>query len=102
MGTFNIISSTLNSQFSYVNMNVVITGSYAADAQTNALQNINGQAYLNDGNGGQGDYIGNFNGFMRNGQMKYSLSEMTRQNADLVLDALAEIEQEIIGTNTEE
>jgi hypothetical protein len=52
--------------------------------------------------GGQGEYIGNFNGYMRDGEVKYSISEMSRKDANKVWDAIDEIEQNILGTNGED
>ena len=65
------------------------------------MQSIGGSVY-NDNNGEQGDYIGNFNGYMRDGEVKYSISEMSRKDANKVWDAIDEIEQNILGTNNEE
>ena len=101
MSKFNITSSTLNSNFSYENDNLSINGSFMQDAKTEELQNISGTAYKPAAEGQQGTYIGNFNGRMVNGVMKYTLSDMTRQDTMLVLDAIDEIEQYIAGANQE-
>ena len=99
MGTFNIKSSTLNSQFDYKNDAIIVTGSFAKDATSDQLQNISGSCYRINSAGEQGDHIGNFNGFMRNGKMLYSLSEMSREDSLAVWDAITEIEQYIIEPN---
>ena len=101
MSKFNISSSTLNSNFTYENDNLSINGSFQQDAKTDELQTISGTAYKPNGEGQQGTYIGNFNGRMVNGVMKYTLSDMTRQDTMLVLDAIDEIEQYINGANQE-
>lgn len=101
MSTFNITSSTLNSNFNYENDNLSINGSFQQDAKTDELQTISGTAYKPNGEGQQGTYVGNFNGRMVNGVMKYTLSDMTRQDTMLVLDAIDEIEQYIAGANQE-
>lgn len=101
MSTFQITSSTLNSVFTYENESLSINGSFVQDAKTDELQNISGTAYKPNGEGQQGTYIGNFNGRMVNGVMKYTLSDMTRQDTMLVLDAIDEIEQYIAGANQE-
>ena len=98
MSKFNVINSTLNTTYTFENENVVINGSFQKDAKTDELQNISGTAYQPAAEG-QGQYIGNFNGRMVNGVMKYSLSDMTRQDTLLVLDAIDEIEQYINGEN---
>ena len=99
MGTFNIKSSTLNSNYEYKNDAIVVTGNFAKDATSDQLQNISGSCYRINSEGEQGDYIGNFNGYMRDGRLRYSLSEMTREDSMAVWDAIAEIEQYIIGPN---
>ena len=99
METFNIKSSTLNSQYEYKDANLVVNGSFAKDATSDQLQNISGSCYRINSAGEQGDHIGNFNGFMRNGKMLYSLSEMSREDSLAVWDAITEIEQYIIEPN---
>lgn len=99
MGTFNIKSSTLNSQYDYKDANLVVNGSFVKDATSDQLKNISGSCYRKNAEGEQGDNIGNFNGYMRDGRLRYSLSEMTREDSMAVWDAIAEIEQYIIGPN---
>ena len=96
MGTFVIKSSSLNNQYEYTNASVKVSGNYALDAQTKVEKSISGQVYeLN------GDYIGNFNGNMNGETMEYTLSQMTRQKANLVWDAIEEIDAEINSQNAE-
>lgn len=101
MGTIKITSATLNTNFTYESESLSINGSFQKDAKTDELQNISGTAYKPNGEGQQGTYVGNFNGRMVNGVMKYTLSDMTRQDSMLVLDAIDEIEQYIAGANKE-
>lgn len=104
MGTFTVTSSNLNNGYNYKDNAVIVTGSYNKDAQTNSLQNVSGQVYRQDAQGGQGDYIGNFNGYMRDGEIRYSMSEMSRRDSNLVWDAIDGIEPYILdqSTNSEE
>ena len=99
MGTFNVIGSTLNSQYEYKDANLVVNGSFVKDAKTNDVQNISGSCYRITPDGGQGDYVGNFNGYMRDGEILYSLSEMSRKDSNKVWDAIDEIEVNILGEN---
>ena len=99
MGTFNVKSSTLNSQYDYNDENLVVNGSFAKDATSDQLQNISGSCYRKNAQGEQGDYVGNFNGNMRDGRLRYSLSEMTREDSMAVWDAIAEIENYVVGPN---
>ena len=101
MGTFTVTSSDLNCGYEYKNESVEVSGSYSKDATTDTMMNVSGTAYVTTPDG-RGDYIGNFNGYMRDGEVRYSLSEMSRKNSNLVWNAIDEIELNIIGTNTEE
>lgn len=100
MGTFNVINSTLNTQYEYKDANLIVTGNYTKNSQDNTLQSIGGSCYRNN-NGQQGDYVGNFNGYVRDGVIRYSLSEMTRTDSNYVWDAIGEIETYVLGENDE-
>lgn len=100
MSKFNVTSSTLNNSFVFENENFVINGSYQNDAKTNELLSINGTVYQKTAQGA-GQYVGNFNGRVVDGVIKYSLSDMTRQDTILVLNAIDEIEKYINGENQE-
>ena len=100
MSKFQITNSTLNSNFTYENDNLSINGSFMQDAKTEELQTISGTAYKPAAEG-QGQYVGNFNGRMVNGVMKYTLSDMTIQDTVLVLGAIEDIEKYINGENQE-
>ena len=97
MESFEITSSTLNNNYEYKNDYVVVNGNFVKDAKTDVLSNISGTAYRKNAQGEQGEYIGNFNGYMRDGEIKYSLSEMSRQDSNLVWDAIDAIEVHVIG-----
>lgn len=100
MSTFNITSSSMNNQFEYANENVTVQGSYTKDATTDTLQNVSGSVYkVPAQQGQQGEYMGNFNGYMRDGEVRYSISEMSRRNANMTWDAIDEIEANITGAN---
>lgn len=99
MGTFNVISSVLNSQYEYKDTKLFVSGNFTKDAVNNEVQNIGGSCYRITPDGGQGDYVGNFNGVMRDGEILYSLSEMSRKDSNKVWDAIDEIEANILGEN---
>lgn len=100
MSTFNVTSSSLNNQFEYADENVTVQGSYTKDATNDTLQNVSGSVYkVPAQQGQQGEYIGNFNGYMRDGEVRYSISEMSRRNANMTWDAIDEIEANITGAN---
>lgn len=100
MSKFEITSSSLNNQYNFEDDNVKVQGGYALNAQDNSLQSVSGTVYRNNG-GQQGELIGNFNGYVRDGETRYSLSEMSRRDANKVWDAIDEIEQNITGANAE-
>ena len=91
----------MNNGYDFKNASVTVQGSYTKDATTDTLQNVSGQVYQL-AVGGSGEYIGNFNGYMRDGEVRYSLSEMSRRKSNMVWDAIDEIELNIIGSNNGE
>lgn len=101
MGNFKITSSSLNNGYAYDNTNVTVQGNYNMDAQTNTVQNISGTVYKATTDGKQGEYMGNFNGYLRDGEIKYTISEMTRKDANKTWDAIDEIEENIFATDTD-
>lgn len=100
MGTFNITSSQLNNQYTYENEFVTVQGSFQKDATNDALQTVNGSVYKKTEQP-NGEYVGNFNGYMRDGEVKYSISEMSRRDASKTWDAIDDIEANITGANEE-
>ena len=102
MKHFEITASSLNNQYNYEDDNVKVQGSYALNAQDNTLVSVSGSVYRNNG-GQQGDFIGNFNGYVRDGgDVRYSISEMSRRDASKVWEAIDEIEANITGANAAE
>lgn len=102
MGTFAVINSTLNSSYTYTDESVVVNGSYEKDAQNDTLRSISGSVYHKTESGDQSEYIGNFNGYQREDGIKYSLSEMTRKDANKVWDAIDGIEPHVLPQTAEE
>lgn len=100
MKKFEITSSSLNNQYAFEDDNVKVQGGYALNAQDNTLQSVNGSVYRNN-EGQQGEFIGNFNGYVRDGVIRYSLSEMSRRDANMAWDAIDAIEAEITSQNAE-
>ena len=100
-GTFEVKTQTNNSTYEYTASNIIVQGSYVKAIPSGDLQQINGQCYRPAQGGGIGEFFGNFNGFVRTegGEVRYSMSEMSRQDANLVWDAIDEIELAILGEN---
>ena len=104
-GTFEIKTQTNNSTYEYKDKDVtiIIQGSFAKDIKTGNTISIQGQCYRADENGNPGQFFGNFNGFARDGEeIRYSMSEMSRQDANKVWDAIDEIEPLVNGEDENE
>lgn len=99
MGEFTITMSTIDNQYNYHNDTVLLGGNYFVDAQTSTFRGVSGMAYSTDTNGNQGKFIGSFNGHLVEGEMVYSFSQMTKQQYDLVWEAVKELEPYITGTD---
>lgn len=97
MGNFKVISETKNTQYGYDNSDVIVNGNYNTNTKDNVVMNISGSVYRKNSSGEQGTFIGNFNGQLRNDEMKYSLSEMSREDSNLVWAAIEDIESNILG-----
>ena len=102
MGKFTITSSKKDRTYILEDENINVNGTYQADEETGEVQNVTGACYRPNPQPGSTDYIGNFNGVLRNGELRYSLSEMSRKDSLLVWDAIDEIEQNILPQNNEE
>lgn len=96
MGTFNVTNSTLNSGYNYTDENIMVNGVYEKDAKNNTLRSISGTCYYKTQDGQQGEVVGNFNGYPRDGKVKYSLSEMTHSDSDIVWNAIDGIEPHVL------
>ena len=101
-GTFVIKKQTNNVNYEYTNSEIIVNGNCVKDGTTDALQNINGSCYRKNQDGTQGEYFGNFTGVVRaENDIRYSMSEMSRRDANKVWDAIEEIEEAVTGKNEE-
>ena len=98
MGNFEIVSSMLNINFKFNNENVSINGSVQKDGKTGDMQTLSGACYT-PSESGEGEHIGNFSGHNRDGQMRYSISEMSTEYMEAVRSAITEIEHGINNEN---
>lgn len=99
MATFEIKSQTNNATYEYKDENLVVQGNYVKDGTSGDLVSVSGSCYRVNQQGQQGEYVGNFNGYMRDGEIRYTMSEMSRKDSNDVWDAIDEIEAHIIGEN---
>lgn len=100
MGTFKIAGSTMNHQYSYEDEAVVVTGSYSTDVQQGTVRNIHGSVSARNVAGHE-EYVGDFSGVMREGELRYSLSEMTRENAAKTWAAIDAVEAQVLSAQEE-
>lgn len=99
--SFEITSSTLNSNFEYKNDAIIVSGNFAKDAKTDTLQSINGTCYRKNEQGNMGKNFGYFNGYPAGDDIAYDLSQMKRADSNLVWDAIEDIEIYVLGENEE-
>lgn len=92
MGTMEITSSKLNKSYVYKNEDLVVNGNYQQNAESGALETISGTCYRKDAQGNQGDYVCNFNGYIRDEKMHYNMSDMSLDDTAIVVTAIGEIE----------
>lgn len=97
MESFEITSSLTNNSYLFKNDALVVSGIFNEDATTHTLRDINGTCYKKNSQGEQGEYVGNFNGYMRDGEIRYSLSDMSRRDSILVWDAIDGIERNVLN-----
>ena len=94
-GTLRVVAATENTKYEYKTQEIVVYATLRKDVVSNEVREFSGQVHVLSGDV-QGDFIGSFNGYMRDGVMKYSLSEMSRQQSNKVWDAIDDMEPEII------
>lgn len=95
MKSFEITNQTTNIQYIYKNDELIVNGNCAKDASNGNVQSISGSCYVNNQNE-QGQFVGNFNGYSRDGKIKYSFSEVSLEDLDKVQAAIADIEEELL------
>lgn len=97
MSEFVVKSSTLNSQYEFKDVNIIVSGNFQKNAKDGKLISISGECYRNvDGN--MGESFGYFNGYPNGDEMMYDLSQMKRADSELVWDAIEAIEAEVLPT----
>lgn len=92
---FVITNEFMKQEYNVTMDGVLATGSI--ERQGEQVTTINGMVFEKTAEGTQGNYIGNFNGRMVDGQMKYSFSEMNHEQAELVWGVIVVIEANIFN-----
>lgn len=98
---FEIVNQNINTQFEFTTDAVIVQGNFIKSEKNAVLKSVQGNCFSKNEDGTIGVGIGNFNGYVRGGQMKYTLSEMSCENAVLVLQTIALLEPYITGENAE-
>ena len=96
MGNYIETSSKIVTQYEYENGTLTARGEHRRDVTGGQVETINGT--VSDG----GQYVGDFSGRLRGEGMKYSLSEMTKEQSNVVWGVIADIEAEIATDASEE
>ena len=89
---FQVTSSTINTTYECKHTGIIVQGTLEKKEQSGEVQYINGSCYRPNDKGEIGEHFGNFNGYMRDGELKYSISEMNRKDSNLAWGAIDEIE----------
>ena len=93
MGTFTIKSRQTTTQYEYENEQVIAIGNYTENTESSEVLSISGEQRTKDG-----QYIGNFNGYKRDGEMVFSYSDVPQEYMGAFQQAVTEISAEIIPT----
>ena len=100
MGKGKLTLKTVMTDYSYENGNIV-QGNIKCQADDKKVIEHSGSVYKPNESGQIGEMIGSFRGVMRGDEMRYSLSEMTLDNQDVVKAAIREVEPLLIPTQTD-
>lgn len=92
--SFEVVSVTMHKQCKVSTESVI--GVVDVDYQQEQVTQIAGTVYGKDADGNQGAPIGNFNGRMTETGMKYSFSEMSREQSAQVWEVIAVVEENIL------
>lgn len=93
MGKLTIKSRQTTTQYEYENEQVIAIGNYTENTESSEVLSISGEQRTKDG-----QYIGNFNGYKRNGEMVFSYSEVPQEQLPAFQQAVTEVVAEIIPT----
>lgn len=91
MSEFRIKEKVLNIQYGYSNESLLVDGSFVENQTDGTLVQINGQCYVKKEDGTRGSSVGNFNGYSRDGVMKYTTSETTPEYGTMIWEAIPDI-----------
>lgn len=91
MGTFTVKNRQTTTQYEYENEQVIAIGNYTENTESSEVLSISGEQRTKDG-----QYIGNFNGYKRDGEMVFSYSDVPQEYMGTFQQAVTEVMAEII------
>lgn len=91
MGTFTVKNRQTTTQYEYENAQVIAIGNYTENTESSEVLSISGEQRTKDG-----QYIGNFNGYKRDGEMVFSYSDVPQEYMGVFQQAVTEVVAEII------
>lgn len=93
MGTFTVKNRQTTTQYEYENEQVIAIGNYTENTESSEVLSISGEQRTKDG-----QYIGNFNGYKRDGKMVFSYSDVPQEQLPAFQQTVTEVVAEIIPT----
>ena len=94
---YQVTDETINTSYICKREGIIVQGTHVKNSVSGEIQSVNGTCYRPNEKGETGENFGNFNGYPRGGELKFSLSEMTRSDSNLTWGAIDEIESEILA-----
>lgn len=98
---YQVTSKTENISYVCKQSGIIVNGTVTKDVINGEIQSVNGTCYRPNEQGEIGENFGNFNGYLRDGELKYALSEMSRKDSNLTWGAIDEIESNILPVDNE-
>lgn len=97
MSTIIVKKTSAKKVFEFAGTNLNAKGEVAYDPSTLVPETISGSFYekADTETGINGDYVGAFNGHYVDSRLKYTISEMTIENASEAIQIVAEIDADI-------
>ena len=98
---YEVTSKTENTSYVCKQSGIIVQGTVEKETVSGEIRYVNGTCYRPNEQGEIGENFGNFNGYLRDGELKYALSEMSRKDSNLTWGAIDEIESNIMPANEE-
>lgn len=93
---YQVTNKTENTSYVCKQSGIIVNGIVTKEVINDVIQYVNGSCYRPNEQGEAGENFGSFSGYLRNGELKYALSEMNRKDSNLTWGAIDEIERNIL------